>query len=577
MICKNCGEFLEDGQFICPSCGAENTEPEEMTAEAENTADIPAVAEEPAEESPKLWNGKKITKLVLSLTAGLLVVALLAGIAVLALRPNDVYYKGKYQTSDFWAGLSHDWVVANIGDAELTNGRLQVFYWMQVYDLVNYYTEQYGEYGLYYLGLDLEKPLSEQIYDEDKGMTWEQYFLEDALFSWHRYQSLTDAAIQANFQIPAEYQKYLDEMESSMEKSAQEGEFESVDAMLQADLGTSVTFDDYRYYMELYYTGNLYFSEVAKTLSATEEELEAFFEENKESLAQYGITKDSGNLVDIRNILLKPVGVKDADGKTVYTDEAWDTCYENAKDILASWQAGEKTADSFGALAAEKSEDKNSAANGGLYQYIGKNDLATVDVRHILIMPEGGTKDEDGTTVYSEAEWEACKAEAQKILDLYLAGAHTEAAFGALANEHSDDNNGNVTNGGLYEDVATGKMVEPFEDWIFDTARTPGETGLVKTQYGYHVMYFVSRNGPMDDWIFADGRQVGDTGIVKTDDGYQIIYCAAVDAGWKVWSRDGVMNEKSQELMESFVEEDARKVQYWQITLSQRSSAKTES
>ena len=37
-------------------------------------------------------------------------------------------------------------------------------------------------------------------------------------------------------------------------------------------------------------------------------------------------------------------------------------------------------------------------------------------------------------------------------------------------------------------------MVEEFENWIFDASRKTGDTGLVKTPYGWHVMYFVNRN-----------------------------------------------------------------------------------
>jgi len=45
--------------------------------------------------------------------------------------------------------------------------------------------------------------------------------------------------------------------------------------------------------------------------------------------------------------------------------------------------------------------------------------------------------------------------------------------------------------------VATGDMVAEFEAWCYDTARKPGDTGIVKTEYGYHVMYFV---GTEKDW-----------------------------------------------------------------------------
>ena len=34
-------------------------------------------------------------------------------------------------------------------------------------------------------------------------------------------------------------------------------------------------------------------------------------------------------------------------------------------------------------------------------------------------------------------------------------------------------------------------MVPAFNDWCFDEARQPGDTGLVHTDYGCHVMYYV--------------------------------------------------------------------------------------
>ena len=61
-----------------------------------------------------------------------------------------------------------------------------------------------------------------------------------------------------------------------------------------------------------------------------------------------------------------------------------------------------------------------------------------------------------------------------------------------MANENSEDPGSN-TNGGLYEDVYPGQMVDSFDAWCFDEARQPGDTGIVKTDYGYHVMYFVSK------------------------------------------------------------------------------------
>ena len=111
------------------------------------------------------------------------------------------------------------------------------------------------------------------------------------------------------------------------------------------------------------------------------------------------------------------------------------------------------------------------------------------DVRHILIMPTGGTADASGNKTYSEDEWEACRVKAQGILDTWLAGGATEEGFAQLANEHSEDGGSNTT-GGLYTYVTDdGTYVPEFTGWCMDESRQVGDTGLVKTTYGYHIMY----------------------------------------------------------------------------------------
>ena len=117
---------------------------------------------------------------------------------------------------------------------------------------------------------------------------------------------------------------------------------------------------------------------------------------------------------------------------------------------------------------------------------IEKSDLPDVNVRHILIEPE---KDEDGSI--SDDAWTAAEEKAQEILDEWQAGDADEESFGELANTYSADGGSN-TNGGLYEDVYPGQMVTEFNDWCFDASRKPGDTSIVKTSFGYHVMYFVS-------------------------------------------------------------------------------------
>ena len=92
-----------------------------------------------------------------------------------------------------------------------------------------------------------------------------------------------------------------------------------------------------------------------------------------------------------------------------------------------------------------------------------------VNVRHILIPEEEGAAD-------LLEEWKADP---------------TEENFAMLASMYTEDT-GSAETGGLYENITKGVMVPEFEEWCFDESRKPGDTGIVATDYGFHIMYFSS-------------------------------------------------------------------------------------
>lgn len=87
---------------------------------------------------------------------------------------------------------------------------------------------------------------------------------------------------------------------------------------------------------------------------------------------------------------------------------------------------------------------------------------------------------------------------AQDILKEYLEGKKTEEAFGELAKKYSED--GNAAEGGIYEDVTKGYMVAEFENWAFEEGRKAGDIGIVETEFGYHIMYFI-KTEEVSSWI----------------------------------------------------------------------------
>ncbi|MBQ1679194.1 MAG: peptidylprolyl isomerase [Oscillospiraceae bacterium] len=112
--------------------------------------------------------------------------------------------------------------------------------------------------------------------------------------------------------------------------------------------------------------------------------------------------------------------------------------------------------------------------------------LRNVNVRHVLFL-----SDADGNNEVTDEEKAAAKEKAEALLAEFRK-APSEEAFAALAKEQSEDP-GSKEEGGLYEDVYPGQMVQSFNDWCFDAARQPGDTDVVETEYGFHVMYFVAQ------------------------------------------------------------------------------------
>jgi hypothetical protein len=77
--------------------------------------------------------------------------------------------------------------------------------------------------------------------------------------------------------------------------------------------------------------------------------------------------------MNIRQISLSPAAME---GTDTVTDEQKAATKTKAENILAQWEQGDKTEDSFAALAKEQSDDENTKEDGGLYQQANKDTLS---------------------------------------------------------------------------------------------------------------------------------------------------------------------------------------------------------
>ena len=175
-----------------------------------------------------------------------------------------------------------------------------------------------------------------------------------------------------------------------------------------------------------------------------------------------------------------------------YADEDSKTYYEDESYTLRNYGYASISTDYADWLFAEErvgGETQVFATSSGyaviMFVERDTNDYSTVDVRHILVQVDASA--EDGTS--TDADWTACEEAMDEIVAEWEASDMTEETFAAMADEKSEDG-GSVGNGGLYEDVYKGQMVSEFEDWCFSDLRMKGDYGVVKTSYGYHLMYF---------------------------------------------------------------------------------------
>lgn len=431
---KDIQNELDENEKNVEEVAAEEVIAEEVTSE-ESVSEETIAEEVPAEETPAAPE-KKATpgKIALAVGAVVVLAAVLIALIVTGLggsegvaeesvpmessaaetvpatvpadgNPEDVTCKGTYTVSDTEVLDNRATVVASIGDNTLTNGQLQAYYWSMVNQ---YLSSEYGYYMMMYGVLDYAQPLDTQICMENESLTWQQYFLGEALNYWQLCTALAEEAEANGVEMNETDRAYLDNLHTSLEQTAASYGM-TVEELMHNNIGPGGTEEDFTYFQTRYCEGKDFYEAALAALEPTQEDLEAFFAEHEETYATNGITKDSK--------------------------------YVNA--------------------------------------------------RHILIIPEGGSVDENGATVYTDEEWAACKEKAQALLDEFLAGDATEENFAALATEKTQDGGSQAT-GGLYENIYEGQMVKPFEDWCFDDSRQYGDTGLVQTDYGYHIMYYVS-------------------------------------------------------------------------------------
>ena len=340
--------------------------------------------------------------------------------------PDDVTCKGSYSRED-WVP---DAVVATLGDHQLTNEQLQVWYALAVAE---------RKQGPYDAAPDFSKPLDTQKCPIDDSVnSWQQYFLKRALNLWHSVYAMELQAREEPLPTEEAYKPSQQNYERYM---------------------TDIPATDYLYGFNPLYQPNSMHS--------------GYLEDLPETLNVLAKEKGYADLADLAETGFGVSGDTLTDAVRMYN-------YSYMYFTTLSYYI-------------ENDESAVSAfriADGG-YTTEGK----TVDFRQLLMVPGGEdwpqvTVAANGTVNGPEEAWAACTAEAEELLLHWQRKLrHTEEAFADLAYKNSKDT-GSAVNGGIYRNVKKGCLIPELEQWCFDEARQPGDTAILRSPYGIHILYF---------------------------------------------------------------------------------------
>ena len=420
-------------------------------------------------------------------------------------------------------------VALTLDDRQINNAELNYFF----IDGLNTFLNENSTI-IPYLGLDATKPLDEQILDEATGTTWADDFMTGAVENAKAAYALADAAAEAGFVLTEEDKTNIEATIANIELSAMVNYgYPDLKTYLKAMYGNGADEESFRAYRELNYLAESYQAKYAEDLTYEDADLREAEADNYDAYSSYTYNyyylnvnsliegEDTSNPTDeqyadavalaeeyAKSLTEGITTVEEFDAavaalpmnaevENAASNTSKDVSYGAVNAVIADWvtdsarKAGDITYIPGVSTSTDEAGNETSKITGYyavLFGGCNENNFSLPNVRHILVAFEGGTLDENGYKIYSDTEKNTAKLAAEKLLNTWKNGDATEESFATLANENSDDSDG--TDGGLYTNIVPGQMVANFNDWCFDDSRKVGDTDIVETEYGYHVMYF---------------------------------------------------------------------------------------
>ena len=195
---------------------------------------------------------KKLRNISLAFTAIMLVVALTA-ISILAARAVN--------NSGI---IDRNTIAAVAGEHELNSVQVNYYFNDFVRNQYQQWQSSFGTSANTYIhqmmGLNVNKPLDEQVFDEESGETWADYFLHSVLDSIKSDYALYDLAVAENFQLSEEDQKNLEYNEAVLNYYATLYGYKNAKQYLKALYGHGADLESYNHYVKVSTIASAYYN-----------------------------------------------------------------------------------------------------------------------------------------------------------------------------------------------------------------------------------------------------------------------------------------------------------------------------
>lgn len=431
-------------------------------------------------------------------------------------------------------------VVATVDGQKISIGMYDYYY----ASIVSYY-EQYASYGYY--SLDTTKDYSKQYTTDDDGnkISWQKFFETEALKEVEQITTYYSKALEEGVTLTSAQKKTIDKQISTLKDSASQNDV-SLDQYIKANFGTYCSEDTIRIMLEQYYLSANYKGKFKCETKVTDNDVDKYYNDHKNDYKKiefyyiaspYDATDDNSKNESIKTAEKIMAKMKDKKSVIALVPEVYSSYIDSQ--VKSSMEQDSTLTEKKAREEAIKSYESNVVTtvsgsdspfddkmntwlfsddtkvgskkyyideSAGYIYIVLKTSKASVEedetytVRHILVAPESGSNSSSSTSEkaeYTDEQWAAAKKKADSILAKFNKTNKSEYEFAKLAEQYSTDSastssGSNDSFGGLYESVTLGQMVPDFEKWSIDDSRKYGDTGIVKSDYGYHIMFFIN-------------------------------------------------------------------------------------